>query len=90
MTNQEPVAIVTIEQPTTKPNPILNLLTQRKFWMAFLGFIAATIMFATSQIDANAWLNSTMLLVTLVITGNVAEDIAQKRTPIPSPSQGEG
>jgi cation transport ATPase len=64
----------------TKPNPIKNLLTQRKFWMALLGFIAATIMLATNQIDPNAWLNSTMLLVTLVITGNVAEDYATKRT----------
>lgn len=61
-----------------KPNPIKNLLTQRKFWMAFLGIIAATIMLATGQIDPQAWLDAVMVFVLSVIGGNVAEDIAIK------------
>jgi hypothetical protein len=61
-----------------KLNPLKNLLNQRKFWMAFLGIIAATIMLATGQIDPHAWLDAVMVIILSVIGGNVAEDIAIK------------
>jgi len=54
------------------------LLVSRKFWLAFLGVVAAVVMFAQGGIDANALVDAIVVLVGLLIGGIAAEDVAAK------------
>lgn len=73
------VAIRRIEEKEMMMN--LNflkaLLVSRKFWLAFIGVIAAVYMFATGQISADVLVDAIVVLVGLVIGGIAAEDVAK-------------
>lgn len=69
---------------TLKKEKVMNidflkaLLVSRKFWLAFLGVVAAVVMFAQGGIDANALVDAIVVLVGLLIGGIAAEDVAAK------------
>lgn len=58
-------------------NFLKALLVSRKFWLAFIGVIAAVYMFATGQISADVLVDAIVVLVGLVIGGIAAEDVAK-------------
>ncbi len=54
------------------------LLVSRKFWLAFLGFVSAMILFIGGDIDATQLSDAIVTLIGLVIGGIALEDAASK------------
>lgn len=55
-----------------------SLAQSRKFWLAFITAVIATVMFLRGDIDANALVDAILLLVGLVIATIAIEDGAEK------------